>query len=293
MQRDLWGCLAAREAEYWVFHDESEPNKRWFLVGLLLVKRQDLDEVRRHLRTKRESEGYRGEVHFADLPKSFGGAYGAKARVAREWISAYERYLSQMAFCSVLAVDRASNAYDRRRFAQDYHAYNRFTAMAIKAAVAWHLGPLKLDRVVLRIVSDAKDRKSQPDQGMVDNFDNYVPWRVETDAERAKQGGSNYPAVSVAHLDLQHSADDDLLQLLDILLGATQEALVGGATRPTKRKLGQRVVRWIEDLRKPPWEQNLGLHRKFNVWGFPDREGKAYSLPILALPVDDNQLSLF
>jgi hypothetical protein len=70
---DLWGYPTIRTAEYSVFHDESAPSKRWFLIGLLFVQTRHLDQVRGVLRWSRRQEGYEGEIHFAKLPKSFDG----------------------------------------------------------------------------------------------------------------------------------------------------------------------------------------------------------------------------
>ncbi|MER3415083.1 MAG: hypothetical protein C4297_02585 [Gemmataceae bacterium] len=82
--RDLWGDrVMPRSAEYYVFHDESIPNKRWLLIGLLFVRKEHLAEVRDALQKVRMECGYHREIHFADLPKSFGGLGGAKAEVAR------------------------------------------------------------------------------------------------------------------------------------------------------------------------------------------------------------------
>ncbi|HWP36309.1 MAG TPA: hypothetical protein VNL18_02030 [Gemmatimonadales bacterium] len=290
MQRNLWGEPVERTAEYFVFHDESEPNKRWLLIGLLLVRKQDLDGVRAVLQNCRRNEGYDGELHFSRLPKSFGGAWGAKACVAREWLRAFQNGLSDRVFFSALAVDRQSPRYDHKRFTKEFHAYNRFTAMALKAAIAWHLGPQKLDAVTVHFISDAKDRATRPDRDWTDNFESYLPYRAELDSFLSES--ATYPLVKM-DLELRASAQEDLLQLCDLLLGATQMALVAGSSRPTKRELGEIVVRWCRDLQQPPWKQQFGLYRKFNLWGFPDQNGGPYNRVELSLRIEDGQLGLF
>ena len=70
-------------------------------------------------------------------------------------------------------------------------------------------------------------------------------------------------------------------------------ALVAKSNRPTKRRLGEFVVRWCQDLRNPPWEQYFGLHRKFNLWAFPDAKGRPYNDVSLTLHIEDSQLMLF
>jgi len=133
---------------------------------------------------------------------------------------------------------------------------------------------------------------SQPNHGWVDNFDSYLPYRAEIDAFLSKSQGKPYPSVTLS-LKLQDSKDEDLIQLCDLLLGAVQMALVAGSTRTTKKELGRIVARWCIDLRSPPWEQKLGLHRKFNVWAFPDKDGQAYIELPLQLRINEQQLSFF
>lgn len=290
MQVDIWGNRTAREAQYHVFHDESEPQPggRWLLIGLLFVRSDHVEAIRQQLCECRAQHGYDGEVHFSALPASFGGQWGGKARVARCWLHSYERSLSQNAYFSALAVDRHSAAYRSNRFTHEFHAYNRFTAMGVKAGISWHLADQERDTLSIRFISDDKDRASRPNRGIIDNFEDYIPYRAQLDAFLALSSGRRYPTVELA-LELRASAAEDLLQLTDVLLGATQAALTGQARRETKRVLGQIVVRWCDDLRTPPWQQTLGLHRKFSLWAFPDDKGAPYSNVPLALPASDLQ----
>ncbi len=290
---DLWDQPVHREEEWCVFHDESIPNKRWLLIGLLFVREKDVEEAKRVLRQARQNENYEGEIHFSALPKSFGGQYGAKARVARSWLEAYQDHLCERVFFSCLAVDRHSPKYKSEHFPKDFHAYNRFTAMALKAGIAWHLVPRNLNCVVIHFVSDKKDRQTRPDEGWQDNFEQYLPYRAGRDVFSAQVEGRNYPLVKKFRVELRDSKSEDLLQLTDLLLGAMQEALVSGSSRATKQELGKMVLRWCEDIRKKPREQQYALHRKFNVWAFPDEQGRPYNNVRFALDANPNQLRLF
>ena len=292
MRKDLWGNPVERSASYWVFHDESIPNKRWLLIGLLFVHENHLKEATDWLQRGRHAENYYHEIHFSELPKSFEGKYGAKARVARRWLQAYEQGLADIARFTALAVDRHSPAFDHKRFTKEFHAYNRFTAMALKAGVKWFIGPEELDKVSITFVSDEKDRRSRPDQCWVDNFEEYIPYRAKVDAFSSQREGKPYPHVTM-NLILKDSATDDLLQLCDLLLGATQEAIVASAKRPTKRELGRLVLRWCENLHLPPWERKLDMHRKFDLWAFPNEKGAPYNRVSFGLPISDEQLKLF
>lgn len=280
METDLFGENIQREGEFLVYHDESEPkaNKGWLLIGLLFVNSKKHSTILDVLSYHRKRENYFGEIHFCELPKSFNGEFGAKARVARAWIDAYQNGLFQDAHFSCLAVNRNSPRFDHRRFSEDFHIYNRFTAMAIKAGISWLLVPYGYDQITLTLVSDGKDRKSRPDQGLVDNFELYITYRVESDnLDKWLFANQSYPFIKMKPVRIIPSDQDDLLQLTDILLGATQSALVNSAIRPTKRYLASRITAWYEDLQKPLKEQFYGMHRKFNLWGFPDDQGRPYN----------------
>jgi hypothetical protein len=297
MQSMLFDNNVRKTARYLVFHDESEPiaNKGWLLIGLLFVKAERLRNIEDTLNYHRRQENYDGEIHFCKLPKSFGGDFGAKARVARRWMKAYQDGMSQDALFTCLAVNRASPKFERERFKEDFHAYNRFTAMAIKSGVSYLLRPFGYDVIELTVVSDGKDRKSRPDQGIVDNFEDYLPYRVELDniitqltTER------HYPTVKMQPIQVISSDQSNLLQLTDLLLGGLQAAMLGISNRPVKIKLARMVSSWYQDLQLPPWKQRYNMHRKFNVWGFPDDHGKPFNRFSMAVPPNEaEQLSFF
>ena len=155
--------------------------------------------------------------------------------------------------------------------------------MALKAGIRWFLGPERWDSIAITFISDEKDRMSRPEQGWVDNFEKYLPYRAELDAYLGREGGKSYPSVT-ATVIRQNSAESDVLQHCDVLLGATQMALVGESNRATKRELGQMVVRWCQDP---------NLRRKFNLWAFPNEKGAPYSPVPLRLRASDNEPTLF
>ena len=209
-------------------------------------------------------------------------------------MNAYENGLFQHAMFSCLAVNRASSSFERERFKQDYHAYNRFTAMAIKAGISYLIAPLDYDEIYLKLISDGKDRKSRPEQGIVDNFESYIPYRVAMDNfDQQWKGNQPYPIIHMVAIETFNSASDDLLQLTDVLLGSTQAALTACSKREVKQELGRMVVRWYDDLQNPPWKQQYKMFRKFNIWGFPDDKGKAFTNFSMGLTLNTGQLLLF
>ncbi|MGQ9694956.1 MAG: hypothetical protein ACUVWV_09450 [Thermodesulfobacteriota bacterium] len=162
--------------------------------------------------------------------------------------------------------------------------------MAIKAGIFWHLGPKNLDQVHITFISHAKDRATLPDQKWRDNFEEYLPYRAELDSFLSQIEGKNYPSISL-DIHLEQSDQEDLLQLYDLLLGTTQMALVVGSHHKVKVEFGRMVQRWCKDLKQSPGKQQLSLYRKFNLWAFPDKDGRPYNnLPLLLK--DDSQLAL-
>lgn len=296
IQDTLFGQKIPKQASYCVFHDESEPvaNKGYLLVGLLFINQRVLQEIDEALISYRKQENYMGEIHFCELPKNFGGEFGAKARVARRWMKAYQDSICENALFTCLAVNRASPRFEHKRFKKSFHAYNRFTAMAIKAGVSYLLAPLGFDEIELSVISDGKDRRSRPDKNLVDNFEEYLSYRVELDNFNIQQSTNHsYPRIRMREVQTLNSSESNLLQLTDLLLGTTQTALMGISKRPAKQELGRMIVSWYQDLQNPPWKQQYKMQRKFNLWGFPDENGKPFNCFQMALPRHSEQLELF
>jgi len=275
----LFGFHFYKSATYYAFHDESIPNKRWFLIGLLLVKEQDLQDIRDFLKRIKEKNHCESEIHFSKLPKSFDGDYSSKAKVAREWMYLYQNTLKDYAMPTVLIVDKQSETFQSDRFAKDFHIYNRFTALALKCAISWHLRKENYDEVLIKFISDMKSRVSLPEKGIEDNFEKYIPSRAQFDSLFSTN--PNYPKVNV-QLETKDSSKEDLLQLIDLFLGSTQFALVGEHQRYTKKYLAQTILSWMrrEDMSK-----------KFDILLFPDKNGKmAKNIPFKLLLENDSHL---
>lgn len=293
--RGLFGSPGKRHAKVHVFHDESEPvpNRGWLLLGLLFVPSDSQESVLQRLREPRAQEECEGEIHFCRLPRHFEGPYGAKARVVRRWFQMWQRELHQFARFLCLAVDRSSPAFCRDRFAQPHHVYNRFTAMALKAGIAYFYPSSELDTVEISFVSDEKERKSSPDPARRDNFIDYIINRVEIDNSLdANEGTKQRPTVTRATVTVTDSSTNDLLQLTDSLLGATQAALAGRCSRATKKALASMLIRWAHDVHKPPYKQELGLHRCLSISGFPSENGGFISPLPFAMTGGDDQRTL-
>jgi hypothetical protein len=132
----------------------------------------------------------------------------------------------------------------------------------------------------------------RPKEGWIDNFEKYIPYRAQLDSYLSRLEGKKYPFVKIEKLEIDDSSRNILLQFCDILLGATQMAIVAGSTKETKRELGKMIVKWHKDLFLPPWKQTFNLQKKFHLWAFPDENGVPYNDIKFTLKIDDRQLNL-
>lgn len=281
------------------YHDESGTYKkdRWFIVGFLFVPEYIEGQVIQAL--QQERKGYDGEIHFSAIPRDWDKPWSNKALVARRWLRLFVNSVSKSCYLTCLAIDTHSRAFEHKRFGKRFHAYNRFTAIALLSGIAWHFN--KYDRVTLMIYSDEKSRRPgllsllQEAQENIDNFEDYVPNRVIDEIDqRREQQPQKYPALeilapiitipsNVADVEPNLGEKGELIQLTDVILGSIAEAIIAGSTYPTKLELASIVSEPILDTRKKPWEQKYKLHRRFSLSYFPSSEGLIYTNGELAI----------
>jgi len=269
---------------------------RWLIFGLLLVPQSKQSLIVQSLYEIRASHGYDGEIHYAELPRKFEGPWGAKARIAQDWLKAFGCHYLGACWYQVLAVDIHSLDNYRETFRRDHFAYNRFARMAFDCAIPWFLKGY--GKVRLRMFLDNWTERNDP----TDNIKIYLPRQIQQSIrERRQRKPNNYPeltcecpAVSVESDPRQvpHDLRDEceLIQLTDTVLGSVANAIRGEAGRPTKVQLSYIVSDWMRDTRRLPWEQEKGLHRLFQVSYF-EKGGIHSAGPIQVVP--PNQLSLF
>lgn len=282
-----------------VFHDESGDygNSEWILTGLLWIDEKLLPQIDKELKYKREEEDYLGEIHFNKFPRSFKGDFGPKARVAQKWFELWWGKWADSTWFNVLAVNTRHTKYEHRRFTRGFHAYNRFTAITLKSGLAWHFN--EVDSLVLQIYSDEKSRRPK---GLLgdgidkDNFEQYLTWRLGKDTKSYK-GPKVYFKGSVRCISCPKKGpftqEEELLQLTDLLLGAVSTAVKPKSNRETKLWFGKEIAKLIQDVRRKPWEQQFGLHRRFSVSYFPDNKVEIYTNGPIEIARNKSQLSLF
>lgn len=268
-----------------VFHDESEP-KPWFVTGLLWCSKGDLSRIVSQLGAARQQEGYCGEVHFNALGSDF-----LRTRLARRWFRAFATGDLEGLKAYVLVIDKHPGVFKPGRFPQRFHAYNRFTAMALYSSFRWFWTNVNSSSIFL--YSDKKQRRPpgviEPDGVNTDNFEDYLPARFELDTRHdARQGAldsggcqGNNAVNLVSLIDSAAKTTDsrvrglqDMIQLCDLVTGAVAQAFSGASSRPVKQNFGfqaAKLVRLVEPAVRYP---NRELLQRFNVSVFPDVNGK-------------------
>lgn len=263
-----------------VYHDESGGygTTKWVYTGLFWINENNIAEICKDLEAIRQNENYYGEIHFKEFQKSFEGEFSGKTRVARDWFNLWKNKWSKKSFFNVLAVDTKHPMYENSRFSKEFHAYNRFTLMAIRGGVSWFFN--NYSEINLDIYSDEKTRRSEeviPDGVNTDNFENYLKWQIKIQKE-------NVPIVHMPE-DVKcvkcpkkgpYASENELLQLTDLLLGSVSTAVEAKANRETKVWFGMQAAKIMEDIRLKPWDQKFKLHRKFSLSYFPDEFGHIY-----------------
>ncbi|MBX6754811.1 MAG: DUF3800 domain-containing protein [Thermorudis peleae] len=239
-----------------LFVDESEPNpnRDWLVIGVLIVPSRLRPSTHAALVQVRESEGYRGEVHWSELRRTFDGPYSAVNRVARAWLTWFGN--ASHTYFTALAVNRPRLKHDKLR--DEVLMRNRFTRMAIESALA-HL-PLawNTERVRLRILIDDRSR-GRTDTGRRDNLEHYL-----TQELRVNSWHSRGITHVFTRIPARRASDECVfLQLADLLAGACGAVLAGTATRQAKRELADLARAYI-------------LGGMIDLWAFPDQNGKPY-----------------
>jgi hypothetical protein len=156
-----------------------------------------------------------------------------------------------------------------------------------------------VDSLRLLVYSDEKSRRPQGLLGdgiTTDNFETYLARRLKA-GTRSPSGttvclGGQVECLSCPKIG-PYSAEQECIQLADILLGAVATAVERKSDRQTKLWFGKEICKLIQDVRVEPWKQTLGLHRRFSVSYFPNNRGEVYTNGTLKISEMGKQLSMF
>lgn len=283
-----------------VYHDESGAFgcSRWCLTGLIWCREENESGLVDQMMQVREGHKYWGKIHYSELPARFEGTYNVDAKVARDWLNLYIRNLSYRIWFNVIAVDTQHKTYNAANFGHSFHAYNRFTAMALYSGLKWHFS--NNSQIKLSLFSDDKIQRpgtSLGDGMKTDNFEEYIIKRLHRDAQADRSCPSitfkspirmvNIPKTR-RKVDIKN--EEELVQLCDLLLGSIYSAITLSSSTEVKRWLGKTIAPLITDTRLEPWKQAFNLHRRFSVSYFPGVKGNISTDGQLAIKDNTTQL---
>ena len=267
--------------DYDVYHDISGKfgNKEWCIVGMLwvptLVKPQLVDK----LYLARKEEQYWRNVHYRELPVSFDGYIGAKARVARKWFNIYQQFSGSIRFAAY-AINRASLLYDPMRYSRRFQEQNYWSLRTF----VWGCSDFISKASIVRVTSHVESRPIAPakrDGIHGDNFPEYFtgwgPVRAPIQLYEPLRVLS-VPRVYKNH-DIVQIQDIELIQLCDLLTGATRNAICAASHIKTKSYFAIEMAKLMLESRT---SKQLAQYPK--VWYFPNRKGQTYKNgPLLIL----------
>jgi hypothetical protein len=297
------GCRYGQAPSISIFHDESGDygHSDWVFTGLFWIEELLMKEFCEDLQKIRLSEDYYGEIHFKNLPKSFGGEYGRKARVGQNWFNLWAHKWSKKTYFNVVAINRKHPKYEHDRFPHNFHAYNRFVLMGLRSGLTWFFK--KYSKIYLSIYSDGKSRRPQgiiPDGVRTDNFEDYIRRQLIIDG-----ASYNGPNIILHDNGLKcincpkkgpFNPCEELIQFTDLMLGSVSSAVETRANKPTKIWFAKKMASFMMDIRIEPWNQKYNLHRKLSISYFPNNDGKIYNdgpVEILNISKKMSQKKLF
>ena len=223
------------ELKFYAYQDESgEPGKKsYFLVGVLIADEHARDMAAKRIHDIRVAHHFSEEFHFKKISAC---RYSVYQDVLQSISTLDVRFCALVVRNEILDLSYFSN--------KRYLAYNRFTYLALYNNVRTLAGDLY-------VYSDARDRITD------DNFLEYIKNQLEFDA-LAK--GNRY---SVRAVEARDSRKEELLQLTDILLGATNSLF----NRPENKYKNLLAVQ-LQDLR-------ARYPHKVNIWIWRPNQRKA------------------
>jgi hypothetical protein len=246
------GCL---------YVDESA-SPGWFYVGILAVAADDASELLDCLEADRADVGYDRELHFQEITTS------QKASLGSRWLRRARQPDSPRICFHVLGIDLTKinrQAFGHRGREQRENLYRRILRMALKYAM---LAFFPDDACVRGIFHDARNL------GATEYFDWHTPQRLR---------GEGLPVAvdRIVLVDSDHAASDSrttstLIQLIDVILGATRVCLDATTTEQHKLRLASEWLPLVEGLTasgRRRWRSNdhFGHVGRCNLSFFPMR----------------------
>ncbi|MEO0128515.1 MAG: DUF3800 domain-containing protein [candidate division WOR-3 bacterium] len=216
---DLLGEKTIDRTFYILFHDESICNASKFLYhGFLFVKEAEATNIGKLLeQVKREQNKETSEIHFNELKNKSNSQYGAKTRIAIDWLNKSKQWLESnyiKFYCFGVNKNNVKNFWTNPN-SYDKNVYLRFFEIGLKSAIRWfnieqiswcYLDKGTYDKERRKRIKWLNDyfRTSRPRYNI--NADNVI--LLDSDENKSKSELSN------------------LIQLCDVILGTIRLSFV-------------------------------------------------------------------
>jgi hypothetical protein len=257
---DLFGT-AGHSRHVRVYVDETKPDRHttWQYIGLVIVDEHAVPTLVQQLIDDRGP--WDGEVHFKDLGQRH------QADTAHRWLQRAIRPQTPTVRFHVLGIDHGrlqrswfgDTATDR-----DNNVYKRFFRSAVSYAVK------SLVPGVVTVTQIVHDRAHVEEDEM---FRWHTIWRMRRDHDL------DFSTTRIRFLDSDHRKPDGhavhshVLQLADLIVGATRQCLDATTTRPYPNEVARGflplVQRLAHEKRCRNKNSNYGYHGRCSVSFFP------------------------
>lgn len=214
---DLFGSEIDQTSKYVLFHDESDCKKTNFLYhGFLFIRNKNGREILEKIKEIKNSHiKEKKEIHFERLNQHSGSPYGAKTKVALEWLDNTKGWLgkgSVLFYCFGVDKNNLKNFWTKPN-SYEKNVYLRFFEMGMKAAIRW----FNLDNITHTFLDSGKydkDRQKRVCWLNSNFFNSRLSHEVSPKNTRPLDSDENK----------SNSEFSNFIQLCDVLLGVVRSS---------------------------------------------------------------------
>lgn len=276
------GLPALGPETYSVYADESKPDGScpWLIIGLLVLPDSRRDRALSDLRAAREKNSYPSEVHFVEIRNHSRSPYGAKTRVAIDWVRRIVHDRSKTFNMHIVAIKGA--LLDHKRFGNDAddNIYARFFKSALSYALKASIP--SAPRRVSRIFHDESHLERHE----------YFPWSAIR--RLSAEDGIQFNCDQVEFISSNHEKPGhgvpwaaEFIQAVDVWMGLFRQVLTMSSGNKHRLELVEHGDEFIRVLNDPSHKCRPLLGRvcefdhqaRCSVGFFPDDRIRGSEMP--------------
>lgn len=263
--KNLFGQEVISNSKITLFHDESDCEASKFLYhGFLFVNNNDGREMLNSLKSIKKNHGKENrEIHFYELKQHSQSPYGAKTKIALEWLNLVREKLEGNKIKFYLFGINKSNVNDfwNNQNTFDENIYLRFFEIGLRSAIRW----FNLDKITCTFLDDGRqdaERKKRICWLNNDFFTKNLSHEINT---------KNVKAISSDEA-VSKSEFSNFIQLVDVLTGVTRSAFVQlGKSQKGQQECVDNFIDIVERFNnsKKAYNTKSKYYKKFCIQFFP------------------------